>query len=48
MDLFVELNGEGHTLLVVTHEPDIAKYSRRTLLFKDGRLLEDERRALHA
>ncbi|NLB83424.1 MAG: ABC transporter ATP-binding protein [Synergistaceae bacterium] len=48
MDLFVELNGEGHTLLVVTHEPDIAKYSRRTLLFKDGRLVEDERRALHA
>ena len=48
MDLFVELNGEGHTLLVVTHEPDIAKYSRRTLLFKDGRLLEDERRPLHA
>ena len=48
MDLFVDLNGEGHTLLVVTHEPDIAKYSRRTLLFKDGRLLEDERRALHA
>ncbi len=48
MDLFVELNGEGHTLLVVTHEPDIAKYSRRTLLFKDGRLLEDERRHLHA
>ena len=48
MDLFVELNGEGHTLLVVTHEPDIAKYSRRTLLFKDGKLLEDERRALHA
>ncbi len=48
MDLFVELNGEGHTLLVVTHEPDVAKYSRRTLLFKDGRLLEDERRPLHA
>ena len=48
LDLFVELNGEGHTLLVVTHEPDIAKYSRRTLLFKDGKLLEDERRALHA
>ena len=47
MELFVELNQEGHTLLVITHEPDVAEYSGRTLLFKDGRLLEDEMRVHH-
>ncbi len=48
MELFVDLNREGHTILLVTHEPDIAEYSARTLLFKDGRLLKDERRSPHA
>ena len=44
MGLFVELNGEGKTIILVTHEPDIAEYSRRTLRFRDGRLTDDERR----
>ncbi|MBP6333483.1 MAG: ABC transporter ATP-binding protein [Aminivibrio sp.] len=45
MDLFVELNGEGKTIILVTHEPDIAEYSSRTLMFRDGKITDDERRA---
>ena len=44
MELFVELNGEGKTIILVTHEPDIAEYSSRTLRFRDGRLTDDDRR----
>ena len=48
MDLFVELNREGKTIILVTHEPDIAEYSSRTLMFRDGKLTGDERRAPRA
>ena len=44
MNLFVDMNREGKTIMVVTHEPDIALYSRRTLTFKDGKLTGDEKR----
>ena len=42
MDLLVEVNREGKTVVLVTHEPDIAAYARRILKFKDGRLVSDE------
>ncbi len=45
MALFVALNDEGKTIVLVTHEPDVAAYSGRTLMFRDGRILSDERRA---
>ncbi len=48
MDLFVALNREGKTIILVTHEPDIAEYSVRTISFQDGRILADERRENHA
>lgn len=48
MGLFVELNREGKTIILVTHEPDIAEYSSRTLTFRDGRLTDDKRRAPRA
>jgi putative ABC transport system ATP-binding protein len=38
MNLLTELNGEGKTIVLVTHEPDIAEYAARTLHFKDGHL----------
>jgi len=42
MDLFVRLNKEaGKTVILVTHEPDIAEYSERIIKFKDGKLLSD-------
>ncbi len=43
MALFGELNGEGITLIMVTHEPDIAAHARRTLTFRDGLILTDQR-----
>jgi putative ABC transport system ATP-binding protein len=42
MDLFVRLNDEsGITVILVTHEPDIAAYSRRIIKFLDGRITSD-------
>jgi putative ABC transport system ATP-binding protein len=41
MALFQDLNAQGITLVLVTHEPDIAAYARRLLVFRDGRLVED-------
>src|SRR5262245_16382636 len=44
MAIFQRLNRDhGITLVVVTHDPDIASYANRTLHFKDGRLQKDER-----
>jgi putative ABC transport system ATP-binding protein len=42
MALFQDLNREGITVVLVTHEADIARYAGRTLLFRDGRLIRDE------
>jgi len=43
MAIFQRLNREaGITLVLVTHEPDIASYARRIVYFKDGRLVRDE------
>jgi len=42
MDLFVELNANsGITVIIVTHEPDIATYSRRVIKFLDGKIISD-------
>ena len=41
MDLFHELNAQGVTLLIVTHEPEIANYCKRSLKMRDGKIIED-------
>jgi putative ABC transport system ATP-binding protein len=41
MALLQELNDTGITLILVTHEPDIAAFAKRVLLFRDGRVVED-------
>ena len=42
MDVFQRLNQErGITIALVTHEPDIAEYARRVIVFKDGRIVKD-------
>jgi len=41
MGLFQQLNDRGITIIVVTHEPDIAAFARRILTFRDGRLVGD-------
>jgi putative ABC transport system ATP-binding protein len=43
MALLQRLNREGLTIVLVTHEPDIATYASRRLMFRDGRLRSDER-----
>ena len=41
MALFRELHTAGHTILLVTHEPDVARYARRIITFRDGSIAED-------
>src|SRR5438067_2110332 len=41
--LMQQLNRQGITIVLVTHEPDIAAFASRMLTFRDGRLLRDER-----
>jgi putative ABC transport system ATP-binding protein len=45
MALFQELNEAGITIVMVTHEPDIAAYCRRVVVMRDGRVLRDTRNA---
>jgi len=40
MELFRELNNEGHTIIMITHDPNIAKYARRIVKILDGSLIE--------
>jgi len=42
MGIFQRLNREGVTIVMVTHEPDIAEHTKRIVAFKDGRIVTDE------
>ena len=41
MTVFQELNDQGITILLVTHEPDIADYTKRVIVLRDGRVTND-------
>ena len=41
LDLFRELNETGITVIVVTHDQEVADESKRSLLFRDGRIVDD-------
>jgi len=41
MALLQELNVQGRTIIFVTHEPDIAAFSQRTITLRDGRMIKD-------
>jgi putative ABC transport system ATP-binding protein len=42
MDLFQHLNAEkGITVVLVTHEPDVAEWARRVVTFRDGEIVSD-------
>ncbi|APH13267.1 TPA: ABC transporter ATP-binding protein [Clostridium botulinum] len=43
MRIFQNLNEEGSTIIMVTHEPDIAKYTKRVVKFRDGHIVSDEK-----
>jgi len=44
LDLLVRLSGEGKTIIMVTHEPDVGRLAHRTIRLMDGQILSDERR----
>jgi putative ABC transport system ATP-binding protein len=45
MGLFARLNGEGRTVVLITHEDDVAAYASRVVRLRDGRVVSDERRS---
>ena len=45
LELLVQLNREGKTVIMVTHEEEIAAYARRVITIKDGKVIEDRGKA---
>lgn len=43
MSIFKKLNKEGHTIVMITHEADIAAHAKRIIHIKDGKLVKDEK-----
>jgi len=43
LDLFAELNRQGRTVVIITHEPDVAARTNRVVRLRDGKILEDVR-----
>jgi putative ABC transport system ATP-binding protein len=41
MAIFQDLNRQGITIVLVTHEPEVARYARRAVFFRDGRVVDD-------
>src|SRR5215467_11966313 len=42
MEIFQKLNTEGLTIILVTHEPDIAQFAKREIVFRDGQIKRDD------
>ena len=45
MALFAKLNAEGRTVVIITHETEVASYASRVVRLRDGRVQSDERRS---
>lgn len=43
MSIFQDLNEKGHTIVMITHEPDIAQHAKRIIQLKDGRIVSDKK-----
>jgi putative ABC transport system ATP-binding protein len=42
MEIFQKLNADGLTIVLVTHEPDIAQFAKREIVFRDGQIRRDD------
>jgi putative ABC transport system ATP-binding protein len=42
MAIFQEVNDQGHTVIMITHEPDIAEHAKRIIVVKDGNIISDK------
>lgn len=42
MAIFQDLNKKGHTVVMITHEPDIADHAKRIIVLKDGKIISDK------
>jgi putative ABC transport system ATP-binding protein len=40
MELFDQLNNEGHSIIMVTHNPETAKHTAKTIVLRDGQIIE--------
>ena len=41
MGIFEDLNDQGHTIVMITHEPDIAEHAKRIIFIRDGQIVKD-------
>jgi putative ABC transport system ATP-binding protein len=42
MEIFQKLNQEGKTIVLITHEKEIAEYARRMIQMEDGKIIKDQ------
>jgi putative ABC transport system ATP-binding protein len=47
MQVFEGLNRQGITIVLVTHEADVARHARRRIVFRDGKVVEDVPQVSH-
>ncbi len=43
MEIFMKLNSEGHTIVMITHEPDVAEHAKRIIFIRDGKIINDKK-----
>lgn len=42
MSIFQDVNDQGHTIVMITHEPDIAAHAKRVIMIRDGKIVDDK------
>ena len=48
MGIFAQLNAEGRTVILITHEPEVAACAKRVIRLRDGEVIDDHRQTAHA